>query len=169
MGANPYFYFTPYQENIQRALDQLREQEFRAGHYDPVLCTAAPYLYMFEMQFPPDEEWPSPGAQHATIEEAVEAGMESGTNSILDLFQITRESEFFSACPVPDADLLKLFGTTKPTRAQVEGVLARSWLRCTREAMQLFWDRIERGHGCYIVVHADTKPSELFFAGMSVD
>ena len=60
MGANPYFYFTPYQENIQRALDQLREQEFRAGHYDPAMSMADPPRYMFEMQFPPDAGWSSP-------------------------------------------------------------------------------------------------------------
>ena len=31
MGANPYFYFTKYQSDINNALQELRQQEFEAG------------------------------------------------------------------------------------------------------------------------------------------
>jgi hypothetical protein len=136
MGANPYFYFTPYQKNIQRALDELWEQEFRAGHYNPAMSMVDPPRYMFEMQFPPDAGWPSPGAKHGSIEEALDAGMEAGTGSILDLFRVTSTPDFFSACPLPDDDLVKLFGTAQPTRALVDSVLTRPgrvprWKRST--------------------------------------
>ena len=173
MGAHPYFYFTPYQENIQRALDQLRAQEFKAGRYDPAMRTADPPRYMFEMKFPPDASWPSPGAKHASIEEAIDAGMEAGTGSILDLFRVTREPDFCSVCPLPNDDLVELFGTEQPNRALVEGVLTQpgrgSPVEAAMKGYELFWDRIERGQGRYIVVYASAERSELFFAGLSFD
>ena len=37
MGGEPYWYFVPYQSNIQAALDSLRAREFKAGRYNPVM------------------------------------------------------------------------------------------------------------------------------------
>ena len=33
MGAEPWDYFVPYENDIQAALDKLRQREFRAGRY----------------------------------------------------------------------------------------------------------------------------------------
>ena len=37
MGGHAYWYTVPYQADSQRALDTLREREFRAGRYNPVM------------------------------------------------------------------------------------------------------------------------------------
>jgi hypothetical protein len=73
MGANPYFYFTPYQKDIQAALEALREQEFKAGRYSPAMSMADPPSYMFAFKFPPDDTSPAPGARHNSIGEAIDA------------------------------------------------------------------------------------------------
>jgi hypothetical protein len=170
MGANPYFYFTRYQENLQRALDLLREQEFKAGRYDPAMQMADPPRYMFQMTFPPDASWPSPGARHGSITQAIDAAMESGTGSILDLFRIASAPDYGCACPLPDDNLLELFGTTQPTRELVQSILFPKRREDYRIASsELLWDRIKRGQGRYIIVYADGEPCEIFFAGYSYD
>jgi len=168
MGANPYFYFTTYREDIGAALQALREQEFRAGRYDPALMMATPPTYTFQLSFPPDATWPHPGAQHASIDEAVEAGEESGTGSILDIGRIAPEPDFSAACPLADDALVALFGTRQPSRDLVEGVLIREgWP--VAAPVDDFWNSIERGQARYIIVYADGKPSEIFFVGYSWD
>ena len=168
MGANPYFYFTPYQRDIEAALQALREQEFKAGRYDPAMQTAQPPRYMFQMRFPPDESWPAPGAQHASIEEALDASEESGTGSILDLSRVGTAPDFFTVCPLGDQELIELFGTTKPTRASLESVLINPGPN-SHEAAGLFWEQINRGQGRYIVIYSGSEPREIFFVGYSFD
>jgi hypothetical protein len=169
MGANPYFYFTPYQTNIQAALQALREKEFAAGRYDPAMRMADPPSYMFQFAFPPDESSPGPGARHASIEEAIDAAMESGTRSILDIMTITDEPGFCAACPLPSDDLIGLFGTTEPSRDLVNNVLIRGKRLFGHNPSELFWERIDRGQGRYIIVYDSAGPREIFFAGFSWD
>jgi len=169
VGANPYFYFTPYQRDIQSALQDLREREFKAGRYDPAMQTADPPRYTFQMRFPPDESWPAPGAQHASIEEAIEASEESGTGSILDLSRVGTAPDFFTACPLDDQELIQLFGTTKPTRDLLESVLINPRPDSAHKAAGLFWEQIDRGQGRYIVIYLGAEPREIFFVGYSFD
>jgi len=58
MGGEPYWYFVPYQPDFQKALDELREREFRAGRYNPVID----FLEFDEPAFSKQK----PGAQHAS-------------------------------------------------------------------------------------------------------
>ncbi|MCL2429637.1 MAG: hypothetical protein FWD12_10425, partial [Alphaproteobacteria bacterium] len=60
MGGRPCCYFTPSQNDIQAALDGLREHEFKAVY--PAMVKGIGYL--------PDETSPAPGPQHASIAEA---------------------------------------------------------------------------------------------------
>src|SRR5260370_21009645 len=117
MGATASLYFTAYQKDIQATLDSLREQEFKAGRYDPAMSMADPPSFMFAFKFPPDETSPAPGEQHNSIDEAIDAGAESGpgTESILDIMPIANEPDY-SAAPAfsPDA-LLTPFRTLQPT------------------------------------------------------
>lgn len=147
MGAHPYFYFVPYQEDINAALQELRQREFEAGRYNPVI----PFL-----EFPLGPDAPEPGAEHSSIEEAFEDADADGTRSILDLDHVSENPDFCAVSPLPPEELERLFGTTKPTHAMIE------------ESDDLF-EGIERGQGIYIIVHKDGKPDEIFFAGYSFD
>jgi len=95
--------------------------------------------------------------------------MESGTQSILDLFRVGSVPDFCTVCPLDDNDLVQLFGTTKPTRELVENVLIAWKPDPPRPALDLFWERIDRGQGRYIVTYSGSEPSEIFFAGYSFD
>ena len=147
MGGEPYFYFVKYQPDVQKALDELRDREFRAGRYNPVM--------MF-IEFPVDEDSPAPGPEHATIAEALEDSDADGTRSILDISMVGDESEFCTACRLSDETLKNIYGTAKPTREMIE------------QDMSIL-DDIDRGHAIYTIVYRDGKPHEIFFAGYSFD
>jgi hypothetical protein len=121
------------------------------------------------MRFPPDESWPAPGAQHASIEEALNASGESGTGSILDLSRVGTAPDFFTVCPLDDQELIQLFGTTRPTRDFLESILINPKPNSRRSTADLFWDRIGRGEGRYIVIYSGAEPHEIFFVGYSFD
>lgn len=148
MGGHPYWYVVPYREDVQGALDALREREFAAGRYNPVL----PFIEFEEPAFSAQQ----PGAQHASIEDAIEEAMEDGTRSILDIEHVATRPDYGCAAPLPAAKLTQLFGTDRPTR---EMVLASSGL---------FAD-IERGQCIYVVLYDGATPRELYFAGYSYD
>ena len=147
MGAHPYYYFVPYEENINQALQRLRTREFEAGRYNP----AMPFL-----TFPIEEGSPAPGPQHDTIQEALDEAAEEGTRSILDIALVDTVPNYRVAAPLAEQRLQQLFGTAKPSRAMIES------------NHQLF-DAIERGQCVYIIAYANDQPSEIFFAGYSFD
>jgi hypothetical protein len=70
MGAEPYWYFVRYEQDLNEALQKLRKREFQAGRYNPVI----PLL-----DFPIDSNLPCPGPQHKTIQEALDDAAEDGT------------------------------------------------------------------------------------------
>lgn len=72
MGGHPWFYFVAYQSDINSALQELRRREFGAGRYNPV---------MWMPPFPVEGNSPSPGARHASIEEAMEAAAPQGDST----------------------------------------------------------------------------------------
>lgn len=179
MGAEPYWYYTKYQPDLNAALQMLREQEFQAGRYNPVIWV---------LDFPITEHSPAPGAQHLSIEAALEASDADGTRSILDIFQVSetpypfsREemlaalqagayeklgSIFHTAFPLSPAELLNLFGTEQPTHEMIESIILGN---AESEASDDFWDSIDRGTARYIIVYANNQPSEIFFIGYSFD
>lgn len=147
MGSHHYWYFVPYQEDLNKALQELREREFKAGRYNPVIR----YL-----EFPIGPNSPSPGAQHSSIEEAFCDAECDGTRSILDIESIGEKSDFGVVTSLPKDKLIQLFGTDKPTHEMI---------------MMLEGDshEIKRGHGIYIIVYENNKPSEILFEGYSFD
>ena len=147
MGGSPYFYFVPYEKDYNTALQKLREREFNAGRYYPAVMMP---------EFPITENTRSPGAQHGSIEEAIEAGAEEGTASILDLHSVS-ESSGFCVARILDTDELEFFfDTDKPAREQA--------MSCD----ELFED-VERGTGVVFPVYENGQPVELFFMGYSID
>ena len=148
MGGHIYYYCVPYEADVNGALQSLRTREFEAGRYNPVI----PFLE-FDMDAAPTT---SPGRQHASIAEALEASEADGTRSILDIERIADHADFGVAVRLQSARLAELYGTDRPTRQMV------------KENMDFFED-VERGQAVYFVLFQDGKPSELFFAGMSYD
>ena len=147
MGGEPWFYFVPYQADINSALQGLRLREFQAGRYNPVM----PFP-----DFPVDAQTPAPGAGHASIEAAIEEADADGTRSILDMERVSDEVDYGAVTPVSDEDLINLFGTSRPTREMIE-------------SNEELFEALERGQGVYIVAYRDDQPSEIFFAGYSFD
>src|SRR5437762_1965868 len=149
MGAEPYWYFVKYQPDTDKALQELRQREFRAGRYDPAMHT------LFHL-FPTGPHSPAPGAQHNSIEEAITDAEADGTRSILDIERVGQEPDFGVAAPLADGILEKIYGTVHPTREMIEGNMD-------------FLEDVERGQCVYAVVHKGDKPDEIFFAGYSCD
>jgi hypothetical protein len=147
MGGHPWFYFVQYQPDVNSALQALRQREFSAGRYNPVIWFP---------EFPVDTDSPVPGAQHDSIEEAFEDADADGTRSILDMERVSDTPDFGAVSPVPGDVLMTLFGTDRPTREMVE-------------ANDELYELIERGHGIYVIVYEGEQPSEIFFAGHSFD
>jgi hypothetical protein len=147
MGGHPWFYLVDYEADIDSALQKLRRREFQAGRYNPVVWFP---------EFPIGPQSAAPGAQHKSIEDALEAADADGTRSILDMEVVSDTPDYGTVAPLPDEELLELFGTTKPTREMVEG------------SDDLF-EVLERGQGVYVVVYTNDQPSGIFFAGYSFD
>lgn len=125
----------------------MRQREFRAGRYNPVIAFP---------EFPINANSPSPGARHASIEEAIAASDADGTRSILDMNRVGERPDCGIVVPLATKRLKELCGTQQPTREMIEQNMD-------------FYEGIERGHGIYIIVYKDGKPSEIFFAGYSYD
>lgn len=170
MGADPYWYYTKYETDLNGALQKIRLREFQAGRYNPVIQLP---------DFPVTENSPTPGAQHASIEEALIASDADGTRSILDIHRVVNEpfpltyeefdeallggsnSEilgeiFCTSFALSSSELQTLFGTEKPTHKDLEST-------------SNFWRVIERGTGRHIIIYEEDQPSEIFFAGYSFD
>ncbi len=151
MAAHPYWYFVPYDDDVQRALDRLRRREFEAGRYNPVLARmhfGDPAL--FERR---------PGARHRSIAEALADAGDDGTRSILDVDRANDAPAVGVAAPLTDGALYELFDTRTPTHDAVEEQIA-----------ELLGD-VPRGQCVYLVVYDEgdsMRPSELFFAGFSL-
>jgi hypothetical protein len=147
MGGHPYWYTVRYQQDISKALHELRQREFQAGRYNPV--TPIP-------EFPITASSPAPGAGHGDIVEAMQASNADGTRSILDISAISTDPDYFTAAPLGDAALNSYFGTTQPSRALVESNMR-------------FLQGVQRGQAVYIVLYEQGVPAELLFAGYSFD
>ena len=147
MGAHPYWYFVPYQKDVNKALQELRDREFQAGRYNPVMRFP---------EFPVDLRFPSLGAQHNSIDDARSAAAEDGTRSILDVESVDDEPDLGVAGPIDQETLESFFETIHPTHEAIE------------ENLDFLGD-IERGHCVYIVVYKENQPDEIFFAGYSFD
>lgn len=163
MGANPYCYFAPFESDITATLAALQEREFRAGRYHPALRSADPPAWTFRQSFPPGPDFPSPGAQHGSIDEARAEALEDGTGTILDIIGLSPAPTPLHASPSTHDTLVALFGHSNPDHDEVEEKLLRA------PKTYAFWEEIGRGECRYFLVYANGAPAEVFFAGYSID
>lgn len=147
MGANPYWYLIPYEENLNDALDKLRMREFKAGRYNPVIAFP---------KFPITDDSESPGPQHTDINQPLNETENEGTRSILDLLSVSTEDDYCVARILSKVELFKYFGTDKPDEQTIQH-------------NTIFFNDIERGKGFCITVYENDKPKDLFFVGYSFD
>lgn len=182
MGGIPYWYFVEYQNNVEDTLSYLRDREFNAGRYEPAMSVFGSEDKP-RLRFPVDLEAPSPGAQHSNPQEALEASMEDGTRSILDITKVSAEPvapgdpgdlmavfggggrAFQTSYPIEPQVLEAAFGTQQPTREVVERVLfgARQ-----NEAAEAMWN-IPRGSAIHVLTYEGSAPTEVLFLGISFD
>jgi hypothetical protein len=183
MGASGWAYFTPYQPDIQKALDALRQQVFESGEYNKAyeiwqhateegirqwFKQDAAHLYdpaevddlvkraitrLREMKARTASGTPS------SPEEAVAWNEDAGTHSILDVHSVTDDPSgaWFVAAPLTENQLMMILGSIEPTHDQIVVNTRR------------LWNLRERWEATYIIVYKDGKPNEIYFTGFSGD
>lgn len=180
MGATTWNYFARHQADIEGALQSLREKVFKDGSYESGVVTPDQVRAAYEQLLAKTSDpasarqqieqimqqlqplMPSASPKPKTIEELLEQRAESGTHSILDIQHVSDVPEFGAVSLMPGEEMMKLFGTNKPTRKMVEDKLGD-------------YDLVEhplvseRWQGIYFVVYCDDRPEELFFMGTSGD
>lgn len=142
MGATTWQYFVPYQQDVGKVLQELREEVFRAGAYRP-----------------PRERDPSRARKPESIQQLVRRAREQGTHSIIDIEKASVSPEPSAVCPLPDEAIEQIFGTSTPSRQAIEVAAAHGD----------FEDYGRRGRGIYLPAFEDGAPTKLFFWGYSGD
>lgn len=162
MGGHPYWYFAKYRTDVKTTLEDLLQREFVAGRYNPVM----PFI-----EFPITDDSPSPGANHGSIEEALEAIEVDGMRSILDISEVSnlpyeealdRSTQsgvdlYCTTFPLSKTELIDLFGTDRPDRQMIGS------------AIDELCENLERGTARHIVIGDRDRPIEVFFIGYSFD
>jgi len=176
VGASGWHHFVPYQEDIESALQKLRQQVFASGNYYRVDHSEYRNMTEEDMRKRLNEgrvelqeevkeimldDWRQIQRlkEPTTIQELLRWNRESGTHSILDVTRVSEEPEFATVSPLSAEELREHFGTLKPTHQQVE-----VWLNND----DMFKLR-RRWIGLYIIVFEDENPTEICFAGFSGD
>lgn len=180
MGATTWNYFVRYEADTEAALQSLRRKVFEDGGYESGRVTPDQVRAAYEQLIAQSSNpavarqqieqvmeqlrplMPPEPPKAKTIEELLEQRAENGTHSILDIQHISHVPEFGAVSPMPSEELVKLFGTDKPTRQMVEDKMGD-------------YDLVEhplvseRWQGVYFVVYRDGKSDELYFMGTSGD
>jgi hypothetical protein len=172
VGASGWHYFVPYQPDVDKALQELRQDVFqRKGK----LLQIDPYwkwmtfeeLYPFALDLSAAEraayeaEYERLQAleEPTTIEALLEWNRPDGTGSILDIERVSPTPNFAAVSPVPTEQLRAWFDTDRPSRTMLEQAAQDGWI----------FDDCERGQGYYFIVFQDGEPSEICFVGVSGD
>ena len=163
MGASGWDYFVPYQQSIEHALAELREQVFRNGDFflrplweiDPNKFLDAPEE--IREQIPARIEREKSFSQPSTLKALIDWNGEEGTHSIIDIERIAPTPALCAASPLSIEQLIEIFGTDKPERSMVE------------QRKREIGEMRNRWEASYIVVYKNGEPDEIFFSGYSGD
>ncbi len=184
MGATGWYYFVPYQADINQALQDLRSDVFARGEYENTsnvdIDEAAQAMEKLLALYPPEiaeiqrqqmenlldliQSLPKPRKHKPpkTIKGLLRQCAENGTHCILDIERIAAEPDFATIWPLSDAQLMDFFGTTRPTHTMVEAWAERI---DPIDAEPLY----KRWQGIYLIVYQDDQPVEIYFEGCSGD
>jgi hypothetical protein len=155
MGATPWWYVVDYIPDINYVLQNLRQQEFQAGRYYPAIS------YEF---FPITPEYtnPFPGAQHDSIEDAITDADADGTQSILDIREVSNDRSPGTTSPLESLELLHVFGTEFPNIDDIGDIDEENF-------PDEIFDFIDRGESVYVLLYKDSVPKKILFVGYSYD
>lgn len=142
-GGSEWRYFAPYSDDVAKVVEQLKWEVLRSGKY---------YKR-------------NPKRKPKTPAQALQMNGEDGTHSIMDIGKVSLvesgplKCAIDTICPIPKADLVKLFGSDRPTRAMIDAYDKRIALA----TFQSSWS------GVWIKVYEGDTPKWLYFAGVSGD
>lgn len=174
MSGTRWEYYVRYRSDIDAALQALRQEVFErelyrdpwtgdAPHSDEVLLSPEIRQWLkITKRAEGEEQTPCFACTPSTIPELRELAEEHGTHSILDIDHVAPVSEFEALFPLSETQLTDLFGTTRPTRADLDRWRHRA---PSDEEPPLYrhWE------GISIVIYKDDIPDELYFQGASGD
>lgn len=160
MGASSWSYLVPFQPDIDKALQELRQQVFEDGsYYKP----AKWYRLLYERGIIDDQKLQNKlkelelEPEPKTIQQLIQLRGHEGTHSIIDIEKISLVPTFRAISPLTQQELKDLFGSDRPTREMVKQ---------KAEDLQVVRDRWQ---GVYVVIYKGESPSEIFFTGISGD
>lgn len=166
MGATGWDYFTPYQENIEKALQELQQKVLESGKYGPASQFTPELLKQFpqlkasaDMLKTLDEQVLREFGPIKSIDDLREAFAEAGTHTIIDIERISTEPNIGIAYPAPRDIIQKIYGTIKPSHGDVE-----SKHGCLSETLNII-----RFQAVYLIVYEKDIPKEIYFEGCSGD
>ena len=153
MGASGWSYFAPYQADVEKALQQLREKVFQENKY-----------YIGDIYYDKDRqprylENGLPYEKPATIDELLERSSEEGTHSILDIEHVSATPAFGTASPLSEREILDLFGIEKPDHDTI----------LQKKGSPGLYELLEPWEAAYVLVYKNGQPDEIFFFGVSGD
>jgi len=182
MGSELWFHFTPYRVNAEEALRELKERVIREGAFrsfgtkeEMIRDLQESIRRLEEGNAESDEDLrehllneyrqqletlsnlPEPKTLEEKIQEIMTINGSEGTSSPLDIFGVSDAPAFFQASPLPEEEIREAFGTTEPTRDQIEANIGD-----VAAAM-------DRGFALYVIAYDEGKPSEICFTGWSCD
>jgi hypothetical protein len=143
-------YIVNYEADINSALQSLRQREFQSGRYFPAIG------YEF---FPLTSDSPIPSLKHDSIEEAIEEADADGTQSILDIKEVSMSRSSGVASPLEPLEILHIFDTETPSIDLVN----------EEDIPETIFDFIDRGQAVYTILYENGCPSKLLFVGYSYD
>ena len=163
MGASSWAYFVPYQTDIKRTLQELRQKVFQSGEYylrpqmevDLESYKNMPKEVREQAKLRVERE--KPFSKPTSITALLEWNGEEGTHSIIDVENISSAPMFNAVAPLSKDQLVYLFGTDKPDRSIVQ-----------EKAKEILTLR-KRWEGAYIIIYKSGIPDEIFFTGFSGD
>jgi hypothetical protein len=151
--SSEWSYFVPYEADVAAALQRLREDVFARGDYMTEESEIASANYLVDV---PRRSMSKP----SSIEDLLEQEGGHGTHSILDITHVSPTPKRRAVSPLPASVLADYFSSDKPSWEEIQDVYEFG-------SLEKYVNK--RWRGIYIIAYADSKPSEIFFAGSSGD
>jgi len=163
----PFFYFTDYDEDVNNALQTLRQYEFECGRYYSALVEKYPDIdEVFYLDFPIDEKSVFAEPVHADIKRALEDS-DYETMSILDLLWASPNKQDGGAVPFDINKLIYYFGTKFPSKKTVLNIMRNKLDTSSDLWNDIFLEGKWRAY--HMVIYEDNHPREICFFGIFID